>query len=161
MFEHYLDHQVPDRRRRLRMLVAVHLAALTTTGAMGFTWLMGKLQIAQVAPPTEHKGVAVETLGIIPEESMKATLGLEGHILQLRAITIDPGGHIAKHGHATRPGLVRMISGQWAEGQESGETVYEAATPTAVSEDEDTVHWFFNRGAEPATALVCDIVPAS
>jgi len=54
MFEHYLVQQVPDRRRRLRMLVAVHLAALTTAGGMGFTWLMGKLQIAQVAPPNAN-----------------------------------------------------------------------------------------------------------
>ncbi|HEY8375495.1 MAG TPA: hypothetical protein VIK91_03355 [Nannocystis sp.] len=52
MFEHYLDQHVPDRRRRLRLMVAAHLAALATTGALGFTWLMGKLQIAQVAPPT-------------------------------------------------------------------------------------------------------------
>lgn len=51
MFEHYLDQHAPDRRRRLRLLVAAHLAALSTVGALGFTWLMGKLQIAQVAPP--------------------------------------------------------------------------------------------------------------
>ncbi|MDC0670236.1 energy transducer TonB [Nannocystis radixulma] len=54
MFEHYLDQHAPDRRRRLRMLVAAHLAAAATTGAIGFTWLMGKLHIAQVAPPTAN-----------------------------------------------------------------------------------------------------------
>lgn len=52
MFEHYLHQHVPDRRRRLRLVVAAHLAAMATTGAIGFTWLMGKLQIAQVAPPS-------------------------------------------------------------------------------------------------------------
>ena len=31
----------------------------------------------------------------------------------------------------------------------------------AVIEDENTVHWFYNRGSEPATAIVCDIKPAS
>lgn len=54
MFEHYLDQHVPDRRRRLRLTVAAHLAALTTAGAIGFVWLMGKMQIAQVAPPTNN-----------------------------------------------------------------------------------------------------------
>ena len=34
MFEHYLDQHVPDRRRRLRLTVAAHLAALTTAEAM-------------------------------------------------------------------------------------------------------------------------------
>lgn len=52
MFEHYLHQHAPDRRRRLALALAAHLAALTTAGAIGFTWLMGKLQIAQVAPPT-------------------------------------------------------------------------------------------------------------
>lgn len=51
MFEHYLHQHAPDRRRRLRLTVAAHLAALATAGALGFTWLTGKLQIAQVNPP--------------------------------------------------------------------------------------------------------------
>ena len=34
------------------MTIAAHLAALATAGGLSFTWLMGKLQIAQVAPPT-------------------------------------------------------------------------------------------------------------
>ncbi|PCC70807.1 protein TonB [Nannocystis exedens] len=54
MFEHYLHQHVPDRRRRLRLVVAAHLAGLFTVGALGFTWLMGKLQIAQVAPPNAN-----------------------------------------------------------------------------------------------------------
>ena len=116
--------------------------------------------LATVAPPTEHKGLSLESLGVISEQSMQATIGLEGYILQLRAITIAPGGQIAKHSHATRPGLVKVISGEWIEGRASGEEIFDAVTPRANIEDEDTVHWFFNRGSEPATALVCDIVPA-
>lgn len=52
MFEHYLQQHEPDRKRRLRVTIAAHLAALATASGLGFTWLMGKLQIAQVAPPT-------------------------------------------------------------------------------------------------------------
>lgn len=33
-------------------------------------------------------------------------------------------------------------------------------SPKPNIEGEDTVHWFFNRGNEPAAALVCDIVAA-
>jgi quercetin dioxygenase-like cupin family protein len=117
--------------------------------------------LAEMAPPAEHKGLGVEKLGVISEDSMKATIGLEGHILQLRAITIDPGGQIAKHGHETRPGLVKVIGGAWVEGRESGETTFDAGTPAAIIEDENTVHWFYNRGDTPATAIVCDINPAS
>ncbi len=122
---------------------------------------IGGYGLAAGAPPTEHKGLSLESLGVISEDSMQATIGLEGYILQLRAITIAPGGQIAKHSHATRPGLVRVVSGEWVEGRASGEEIFDAVTPKANIEDENTVHWFFNRGDEPATALVCDIVPAS
>ena len=48
---------------------------------------------------------------------------------------------------------------EWIEGREDGERSWTADTP-ALLEDENTVNWFFNRGTEPATAIVCDIKPA-
>lgn len=115
--------------------------------------------LAGDAPPTEHAGLTVEKLGVIPEDSIEATVGLEGHFLQLRAITIAPGGQIASHGHETRPGLVKVIGGEWVEGRPEGETSFAADDPTAIVEDENTVHWFFNRGDTPAIAIVCDLNP--
>lgn len=54
MFEHYLQHQVPDSRRRWRVALAVNVAGFATAGLLSFTWLMDKMMIAQVAPPTAH-----------------------------------------------------------------------------------------------------------
>ncbi len=137
------------------------LVALVCT-ATGLTLgVIGGQGLARVAPPTEHKGLSVETLGVISEESMKSQVGLDGHILLLRAITIAPGGQIAKHSHAKVPGLVKVISGEWIAGSESGEKSFNADTATAIVEDKDTVNWFFNRGTVPATAIVCDIKPAT
>jgi quercetin dioxygenase-like cupin family protein len=113
---------------------------------------------AAMAPPTEHKGLQVEKLGFVPEESMSAQVGLKGHILLLRKITINAGGQIAKHSAATTPGVVYVESGTWTEGRDSGETHYSAGD--TFVEDKDTVHWFYNRGDEPAAAYVCDIKPA-
>ena len=110
-------------------------------------------------PPTEHKGLVVEKLGEIPAEEMEAMVGLKDHYLQLRAITIEPGGQIARHSHAERPGLVKVVGGAWIEGRESGETEFGAASSQAVVEDREADHWFFNRGTEPATAIVCDLNP--
>lgn len=117
--------------------------------------------LAQMAPPSEHKGLKVETLGVIEEDSLKSQVGLEGHIMLLRAITIEPGGHIAKHSHESVPGLVKVISGEWIEGTASGEKTYGADSNEGIVEDMDTENWFFNRGDEPATAIVCDIKPKS
>lgn len=109
--------------------------------------------------PTEHKGLSVEQLGVVPAESMAQQVGLDGHILLLRRITIEPGGQIAHHSAAEVPGVVYMEAGAWTEGRKSGETVHSAGE--TFIEDADTVHWFYNRGDEPASALVCDIKPAS
>jgi len=137
----------------------ISVAAICTGIGLAFGFL-GGTGLAQVAPPTEHKGITVETLGVMPAESVKATTGLDGHILLLRKITIAPGGQIAKHSHATFPGIVQMVSGEWIEGREGGERSLTADTP-ALLEDENTVNWFYNRGTEPAAAIVCDIKPAT
>ncbi len=141
-----------------RFVIAAAFVAGTTCGA-GLLAVAGHSAIAAAPAPTEHKGLSVEALGVIDSASMKATLGLEGHKMQLRAITIEPGGQIAKHSHEKRPGLVKVIDGEWVEGRPSGEAGFKAADSAAILEDEETTHWFFNRGDKPATALVCDIVP--
>ena len=60
---------------------------------------------AQRQPPTEHKGVSVKSLGAISESSMVSQVGLHGYKMQLREITLAPGGQIARHDHFKRPGL--------------------------------------------------------
>jgi quercetin dioxygenase-like cupin family protein len=114
------------------------------------------------APPAKHKGVSVKSLGVVSEASMSRQLGLKGHIMQLREITLEPGGAIAKHSHATRPGVVYTASGSWVEGRANGEIQYPAGKDkgSTLVEDADTTHWFFNDGSTPAKVLVCDIVPA-
>ncbi|MEJ2090078.1 MAG: cupin domain-containing protein [Gammaproteobacteria bacterium] len=117
---------------------------------------------ASRAAPAKHRGVSVEGLGVVDAQSMSRQLGLDGHIMQLREITVEPGGAIAKHGHGKRPGLVWTLSGSWVEGRAGGEREYPAGKGkgSTIVEDADTEHWFFNDGAVPAKVLVCDIVPA-
>ena len=116
---------------------------------------LGGQVLAQVKGPTEHKGVSVTPLGAIGEESLKVQIGVEGYILRMRAVSVMPGGQIREHSHATRPGLVKMVSGEWIEGRPDGsETSYRAGQDVALLEDKDTVHWIYNRGDEIATGVV-------
>ena len=110
--------------------------------------------------PTEHEGLSVSLLAELPADTMKATIGLEGYTMRMRAIEIAPGGQIAEHGHADRPGIVTVIDGAWVEGQPAGEQIFQAAALGTFPEKEDTVHWVYNRTDAPATALVCDIAKA-
>ena len=125
--------------------------------AAGF---LAQKSIAAATAPTTHQGLDVKKLGVLPEEAIKATTGLEGYFMQLRMISIGPGGQIAKHDHSKRPGLVKVLQGEWVEGRPDGERTYSAEDDGGILEKEDTIHWFFNRGEETATAVVCDLTPA-
>lgn len=116
---------------------------------------------AAQAPPTEHKGIGVSTLGVLPESSLQKQIGLNGYVLRMREITMEPGGQIAKHSHATKPGLVYTVDGSWIEGRPNGEKEYPATEKIAILEDAETEHWFFNRGQETARVVVCDMIPPS
>ncbi len=114
---------------------------------------------AERTPPTEHKGVSVVNLGAISGSSMSAQLGLKGYKMQLREITLAPGGQIARHDHSKRPGLVWTLSGSWIEERPTGKKEYPATLKEAILEDDTTDHWFWNDGSVPARVVVCDIVP--
>ncbi len=135
------------------------MKTLSSTCLAGCIGLAAGLALA-ASGPTEHKGLGVEMLGKIEPAMIQRQTGLEGYFMQLRAITIEPGGQIAEHGHETRPGLVKVISGEWTEGRPEGEATFAAGGADGIIEDADTTHWFYNRGDTPATAIVCDLTPA-
>lgn len=136
-------------------------AILLGTALFVGVMLAGNLDIstgkAQVAYPTEHKGIGISKLGMVAEESMIKQTGVEGYFLRMRLITLEPGGQIARHDHGTRPGLVYTLEGSWVEGRPEGEREYPAGEDIALVEDAETDHWFYNRNEEPVKVLTCDL----
>ena len=112
---------------------------------------------AQESYPTKSAGLAIAKPGVISRESMTRQTGLEGYVLQLRVVTMEPGGTIARHDHATRPGLVYTLEGSWTEGRPDGERDYPAGGEVAIKEDADTIHWFYNRTDKPVKFIICDL----
>ncbi|MDX1430897.1 MAG: cupin domain-containing protein [Gammaproteobacteria bacterium] len=154
-----IENHSRSKPRSVAISLTAAATVLATVLAVGV--VTTRLSQAESKPPEKHRGLGVVSLGVVSEKSMQKQLGLEGHVLQLRKISIAPGGAIAKHGHGSRPGLVYTTEGTWIEGRPGGERAYPAGVDEALVEDAETVHWFYNRGSTPATALVCDIVPAS
>ena len=115
---------------------------------------------AAVSGPTEHVGIEVEPLAELSADTLRATIGLEGYTLRMRAVGVAPGGQIAEHSHADRPGIVTMVRGEWVEGRPTGERTFSAEGYGTFPEDEGTVHWVYNRTDAPSMALVCDIAKA-
>lgn len=136
--------------------------ALTYVVVLGLGFFIGFAQgQTQRQPPAKHEGVSVVGLGVLPQESLKAQIGMSGYQLELREVTVMPGGAVAEHSHAAAPGLVQTISGSWTEVRDGKEFQFPASKKKALIEDEKTVHWLYNDGDEPLVALVCRIRPAS
>lgn len=112
---------------------------------------------AQESYPTKSEGLALTKLGVVSSESMSKQTGLEGYVLQLRMVTMEPGGQIARHKHDTRPGLVYTLEGSWTEGRPDGERDYPANGEKAILEDWETDHWFYNRTDKPVKFIICDL----
>ncbi len=132
--------------------IFINLAVLCLGRALGIAQGQSKRQ-----PPAEHEGVSVVPLGELRPSSLKIQLGLEGYTMQMREVTVEPGGAIKEHSHATRPGLVKTVSGSWVEVRGNKEIQYPANKKAALVEDENTVHWLYNDGSEPAVAIVCGL----
>ena len=135
-----------------------HRMLLTNFAVLSFGLALG-LAHGQISrqPPAEHEGVSVVALGELKPSSLKIQLGLDGYRMQMREVTVAPGGAIAEHSHAERPGLVKTVSGSWVEVRGDEEIPYPASKPEALIEDENTVHWLYNDGDEPAVAIVCGL----
>ena len=129
-----------------------YLAVLSLGVVIGFAHGQPKRQ-----PPAEHQGVSVVPLGELKESSLRMQLGLDGYVMKMREITVEPGGAIKEHSHESRPGIVQTIAGSWIEVRGEKEVEYPASKKTALVEDENTVHWLYNEGTEPAVAIVCGL----
>ena len=120
------------------------------------SWLAAGLWPAdgQQAPPTENKGVKIESLTTIdlgPEIE-----GMQGRQLRLRFITFEPGGWLGQHSHKDRPAVVRALEGTLLEHREGGVT-REHKQGENWAEGKETTHWVENRGTKPAVIIVGDV----
>ena len=125
---------------KLNIMKVTKTAPIATTLTIGI--LIGfssNAILAGASGPKEHKGIEVGSLEVIPESSLKATIGLEGYVLRMRKVTVMPGGQIAQHSHADRPGIVTMVDGNWIEGKPSGENSFSAKAYGSFPEKEDTI----------------------
>ncbi len=105
-------------------------------------------------PPTQNKGVAfgkptsIELIGQIDS--------VEGRVLRLRVVTVEPGGVIGRHSHKDRPAVVYAIQGALTEHREDGTvSVHRAGESWAVGTD--ITHWEENQGSEPLVLVAADI----
>lgn len=103
---------------------------------------------AQQAAPTESKGVSRTLLTAVdlgPEIS-----GMGGRKLELRRVTIEPGGVAGVHSHKDLPGVAHLLQGTLIEHRGDVAKEYHAGD----SFNEVGTHWAENKGTSPAVLIV-------
>ncbi|MAS28054.1 MAG: hypothetical protein CMN97_07385 [Synechococcus sp. NAT40] len=111
--------------------------------------------------PSSTAKVTVQPLGSV--DLAQEFAGLEGRVLRTRRITIAPGGSVAWHEHQRRPGVAYILSGNLIEVRQdgTGQRRIQRQAGDAVFESSGVRHGWMNNSAQPATAVVIDLVPAS
>jgi quercetin dioxygenase-like cupin family protein len=82
---------------------------------------------------------------------------MEGYELRTRRIAIMPGGTIAEHSHADRPGVVYVLEGSMTEHR--GDTARIVKPGDTWTEAGDTVHWMENTSGKICIIVAVDLVP--
>ena len=109
--------------------------------------------LAQMAPPTESKGVSGKVIGTLPLAPEFDSI--EGRQLRMRVVTLGPGGVFAVHSHKDRPSVEYLLKGSATEFKGEASKVY--VEGDAVLANKDTTHWWRNDGTEPAIFVAVDV----
>jgi quercetin dioxygenase-like cupin family protein len=109
--------------------------------------------LAQMAPPTESKGVSAKVIGALPLAPEFDRI--EGRQLRMRVVTLAPGGVFAVHSHKDRPSVEYVLKGSATEFQGEASKIY--VEGDAVLADKNTTHWWRNDGPEPTIFVAVDV----
>ena len=111
-------------------------------------------KIETVTDDSKLKGEVVNTI------DPSGWRGMKGLMLRTRRLTILPGGFVPTHGHADRPAIIYIISGQIIEHSTlcAVPIVHKAGDSTAEF-GAGLEHWWENKGTQPVVLTSSDLVP--
>jgi quercetin dioxygenase-like cupin family protein len=127
---------------------------LGTGCLLGVILLLGLEPAIGQTPPTETRGVTVGQTAVLDLGAQIERV--QGRLLRLRVLTIEPGGVVGLHSHKDRPAVVYIIQGALTEYREGG-AVTEHHAGSSWAEGKDVIHWAENRGPEPLVLVAVDV----
>lgn len=130
---------------------AMHPAPQAVTGSTGLT-VVG----ASAHPlPTERVGINGQELAVV---ELPAGFNMrDGRRLRMREVTIEPGGFLPMHSHASRPAVAFVLQGvmtEYLEGEDQPVTVRAGESYATFM----TPHALQNQGSVPVVFLEIDLV---
>lgn len=109
---------------------------------------------AQQTPPTKSNGLSGKIL--VRHDVGPQLPALQGYYLQLRLVTMKPGGHGRLHSHEHRPVVHYVLQGPLTSCHPDG-TCKHIQEGQTLAEGKDAHHWVENKGTNPVTWLAVQI----
>ena len=101
------------------------------------------------------KGVTDNVLSMI--DLSKEKIALNGHMMRVRRLEVQPGGIVPWHSHAERPALIYVVSGEIFENNSNCAVPILHKAGEVARETHATSHWWQNNGKVAVTLLSFDI----
>jgi quercetin dioxygenase-like cupin family protein len=109
--------------------------------------------IAQPTGPSDSRGGGTTQLAALDLATQIDSVA--GRQLRMRAVTLDPSGHLAAHSHDGRPTLEYVLKGTVIE-YRNGVAIEHHAGEVIVGE-KGVSHWWENHGTEQVVLLPVDV----
>ena len=146
-----------------RALVTASTFSLLAIAASGGAWAgscpAGKVtNDGQKPGATAHKSVDEKLLGSI--DLAKEKVHIDGRLLRLRRLVVQPGGEVAWHSHEDRPALIYVTDGTITEYSSHCAVPIEHKEGELSVESGGLSHWWKNNSKKPVTLLSADVAAA-
>lgn len=103
------------------------------------------------------KGVTDNVRGSI--DLSKEPAAVNGRLLRIRQLDIQPGGVVPWHSHGNRPAMIYIVSGEVVEYASNCAAPIMHKAGDVAPEKNGTQHWWQNTGTSPVVLISVDLFP--
>lgn len=144
----------------MRMTTNILSAALLA--ALASSTFAAECPTDKVRPHTELNGPTAPVKvsdTVIHQIDLKEQTGIEGFVMRIRRVELQPGGVVPQHSHAKRPAHLYIAEGKPTEHRSTCSVAITHSEGDVVSESTSLDHWWSNDTKEKAVIYSTDIVP--
>lgn len=140
------------------LLASTALAASVALAGPAFAGECPAGQVrADATKPVNYGPKAVTDMVLAQIDLSAEKIALNGHLMRVRKLEIQPGGIVPWHSHGDRPALIYVQSGEIYEHASNCAVPILHKTGEVARETHTTSHWWKNEGSVPVVLLSFDI----
>ena len=142
----------------MKVLLSAAAALVFPVAAFAADCPAGKTGVDVTPPgPSSPSGVTDNVISSID----LGAYNVEGRMLRLRRLVVQPNGVVPWHSHAERPAMIYIVSGEVVEYASSCAVPIVHRAGDVAPEKNGTSHWWKNTGKTTAVLISVDLFPGA